>query len=83
MALLLGVVGIYGVIAYSRFATQARDRHSHGARARSSRFSPTCFVRHGLWLTGNRCRLRVLPPAIILMRLDVLPALQGQPGAIP
>ena len=35
VALLLGVVGIYGVIAYVALAADARDRDPHGARRRA------------------------------------------------
>ncbi len=37
MALLLGVVGIYGVISYTVVAATARDRHSRGARRAAGR----------------------------------------------
>jgi predicted permease len=51
MALLLGVVGIYGVISYS-VSQRTREigiRMALGAQQRSLR---RMFVRHGLWLTS-------------------------------
>jgi predicted permease len=40
MALVLGVVGIYGVIAYSVFPAHARNRHSNGSGSRARRLTP-------------------------------------------
>jgi hypothetical protein len=37
MALVLGVVGIYGVIAYAVTLALTRDRHPHGARSAAGR----------------------------------------------
>ena len=67
MALLLGVVGIYGVIAYS----VSQRRREIGIRVALGAQQPTLtgmFVRQGLFLTGIgvACGLVV---AIILMRL--------------
>jgi predicted permease len=67
MALLLGVVGIYGVIAYS----VSQRRREIGIRMALGAQQPTLtgmFVRHGLFLTGIGvvCGLVV---AIIVMRL--------------
>jgi predicted permease len=67
MALLLGVVGIYGVIAYS----VSQRRREIGIRMALGAQQPTLtgmFVRHGLFLTGIGvgCGLIV---AIIIMRL--------------
>lgn len=67
MALLLGVVGIYGVISYS-VSQRTREigiRMALGATQQNVR---TLFVRHGLWLTGIGvvCGLAV---AIALTRL--------------
>jgi predicted permease len=67
MALLLGVVGIYGVIAYS----VSQRRREIGIRMALGAQQPTLtgmFVRHGLFLTGIGvvCGLAV---AIVIMRL--------------
>ena len=67
MALFLGVVGIYGVIAYS----VSQRRREIGIRMALGAQQPTLtgmFVRHGLFLTGIgvACGLVV---AIIIMRL--------------
>src|SRR5713226_4583481 len=67
MALLLGVVGIYGVIAYS----VSQRRREIGIRMALGAQQPTLtgmFVRHGLFLTGIGvvCGLVV---AVIVMRL--------------
>ena len=67
MALLLGVVGIYGVIAYS----VSQRRREIGIRMALGAQQPTLtsmFVRHGLFLTGIgvACGLIV---AVIIMRL--------------
>jgi len=67
MALLLGVVGIYGVIAYS----VSQRRREIGIRMALGAQQPTLtgmFVRHGLFLTGIGvfCGLVV---AVIIMRL--------------
>ena len=67
VALLLGIVGIYGVIAYIA-AQRTREigiRMALGAQAADvSRL----FVRHGLWLTGAGVALGVLA-AVGLTRL--------------
>ena len=53
MALLLGVVGIYGVISYAGVAAHARDRHPRWRSAPSNRTVRQMFVRHGLRLAGS------------------------------
>jgi predicted permease len=67
MALLLGVVGIYGVIAYS-VSQRRREIGIRMALGAQQRVLTNMFVRHGLFLTGVgvACGLVV---AIILMRL--------------
>jgi predicted permease len=67
MALLLGVVGIYGVIAYS-VSQRRREIGIRLALGAQQRALTNMFVRHGLFLTGIgvACGLVV---AIILMRL--------------
>jgi len=67
MALLLGVVGIYGVIAYS-VSQRTREIGIRMALGAQHQTLTTMFVRHGLSLTaiGVACGLVV---AIIVMRL--------------
>jgi predicted permease len=67
MALLLGVVGIYGVIAYS-VSQRTREigiRMTLGAQHQTL---TGMFVRHGLWLTGIGV-VAGLAVAIVVMRL--------------
>ena len=47
MALALGVVGIYGVIAYVVVAADAGNRHSLGARRRAAASSRGCSCGTG------------------------------------
>jgi putative ABC transport system permease protein len=67
MALLLGVVGIYGVIAYS-VSQRRREIGIRMALGAQQQALTRMFVRHGLWLTGIgvACGLAV---AIVVMRL--------------
>src|SRR6266446_3487879 len=67
MALLLGVVGIYGVIAYS-VSQRTREIGIRMALGAQNKMLTGMFVRHGLSLTaiGVACGLVV---AIIVMRL--------------
>jgi ABC-type antimicrobial peptide transport system permease subunit len=67
MALLLGVVGIYGVIAYS-VSQRTREIGIRMALGAQQQTLTSMFVRHGLTLTGIgvACGLVV---AIFVMRL--------------
>jgi predicted permease len=67
MALLLGVVGIYGVIAYS-VSQRQREIGIRMALGAQQRALTNMFVRHGLVLTGIGV-LCGLAAAIVLMRL--------------
>ena len=51
MALLLGIVGIYGVIAYS-VSQRTREIGIRMALGAQQQTLTTMFVRHGLWLAG-------------------------------
>jgi ABC-type antimicrobial peptide transport system permease subunit len=67
VALLIGMVGIYGVVAYAA-AQRTREigvRMALGARAADVR---TMFLRHGLWLTSLGIVLG-LAVALILTRV--------------
>ena len=57
VALLLGIVGIYGVIALHRGAADARDRHPHGARRADRRCAPAVSPSRAL-ADGRRHRAR-------------------------
>jgi len=67
MALLLGVVGIYGVIAYS-VSQRTREIGIRMALGAQQRALTNMFVRHGLWLTGIGV-VCGLVAALVLMRL--------------
>ncbi len=67
MALLLGVVGIYGVIAYS-VSQRRREIGIRMALGAQQQALTNMFVRHGLWLTGIGV-ICGLAAAIVLMRL--------------
>jgi predicted permease len=67
MALLLGVVGIYGVIAYS-VSQRRREIGIRMALGAQQQVLTNMFVRHGLWLTGIGV-VCGLATAIVLMRL--------------
>ncbi len=67
MALLLGVVGIYGVIAYS-VSQRRREIGIRMALGAQQQVLTNMFVRHGLWLTGIGV-VCGLAAAIVLMRL--------------
>jgi predicted permease len=67
MALLLGVVGIYGVIAYS-VSQRRREIGIRMALGAQQQALTNMFVRHGLWLTGIGV-LCGLAAAIVVMRL--------------
>jgi len=67
MALLLGIVGIYGVISY---AVSQRTREIGIRMALGARREPltTMFVRQGLWLTGIGVAIG-LATSLLTMRL--------------
>jgi ABC-type antimicrobial peptide transport system permease subunit len=67
MALLLGIVGIYGVISYavSQRTRQIGIRMALGAQPREL---TTMFVKQGLWLTGIGVAFGVVV-ALMAMRL--------------
>jgi predicted permease len=67
MALLLGIVGIYGVIAYS-VSQRAREIGIRMALGAQERVLTGMFVRHGLLLTGIGVACG-LTTAFIIMRL--------------
>jgi len=67
MALLLGVVGIYGVIAYS-VSQRRREIGIRMALGAQQRALTSMFVRHGLFLTGIGITCGLVA-AIVLMRL--------------
>src|SRR5438445_887328 len=67
MALLLGVVGVYGVIAYS-VSQRRREIGIRMALGAQQQALTNMFVRHGLWLTGIGVVFG-LAAAIVLMRL--------------
>jgi predicted permease len=67
MALLLGVVGIYGVIAYS-VSQRRREIGIRMALGAQQKALTSMFVRHGLFLTGIGI-VCGLTAAIVLMRL--------------
>jgi predicted permease len=67
MALLLGIVGIYGVIAYS-VSQRRREIGIRMALGAQQKTLTNMFVRHGLFLTGIGV-VCGLAAAIVLMRL--------------
>jgi len=68
MALLLGVVGLYGVIAYS-VSQRRREIGIRMALGAEQQEVTEMFVRHGLWLTGAgvACGLGAAPALTRLM----------------
>jgi predicted permease len=67
MALLLGIVGIYGVISYS-VSQRTREIGIRMALGAQRRMITGMFVRHGLWLTGIGIGLGLVT-SFITMRL--------------
>jgi predicted permease len=67
MALLLGVVGIYGTIAYS-VSQRTREIGIRMALGAQQKALTGMFVRHGLWLAGIGVAVG-LGVAIVVMRL--------------
>ena len=71
VALLLGVVGIYGVVAYLA-AQRTREigiRIALGAQIRDVR---AMFLRHGLWLTGGGIALGIVVALVLTQVLSAL-----------
>jgi predicted permease len=67
MALLLGIVGIYGVISYS-VSQRTREIGIRMALGAQQQKLTAMFVRHGLWLTGIGVAIGLLS-AFLTMRL--------------
>src|SRR5258708_38251839 len=72
MALLLGVVGIYGVIAYS-VSQRTREIGIRMALGAQDKTLTSMFVRHGLTLTGIRVAFWVIVPIIFMRLISSLP----------
>ena len=66
LALLLALMGIYGVVAYSVAGADARDRHPHGAR-RHARQRAAARARRRDWVDrhGRCARRRRIPGTLV------------------
>ena len=71
VALLLGIVGIYGVIAYVA-AQRTREIGIRMALGAARRDVSRLFVRHGLWLTGCGVAIGLVAAAGVTRALSAM-----------